>query len=203
MKTSLRKAATPRRRTALRANQRRSTSLHPRRRLLSLAAGAVALPAVSRIAWAQAYPTRPITMVVSFAAGGTADVIARILAERMRSSMGQPIIVENIGGANGTIGIGRVARAAPDGYTLSMGSWTTHVVNGAIYPLPYDTFRDFEPIALISAQPALVVAKKAMPANDLKGLIAWLKANPDKASLAPTDHFIDEARVHQVGANSS
>jgi hypothetical protein len=106
-------------------------------------------------------------MVVSFAAGGTADVVARILAERMRTSMGQPIIVENIGGANGTIGIGRVARAAPDGYTLSMGSWTTHVVNGAIYPLQYDTLRDFEPISLISTQPALVVAKKAMPANDL------------------------------------
>jgi tripartite-type tricarboxylate transporter receptor subunit TctC len=182
MKTSLRKASTPRRRTALRANERRLTALHPRRRFLSLAAGAAALPAVSRIARAQAYPTRPITMVVSFAAGGTADVVARVLAERMRTSMGQPIIVENIGGANGTIGVGRVARAAPDGYTLSMGSWTTHVVNGAIYPLQYDTFRDFAPISLISTQPYLVIAKKAMPANDLQGLIAWLKANPNKAS---------------------
>jgi tripartite-type tricarboxylate transporter receptor subunit TctC len=182
MRTTVRKSQAPSRWLPRRGNERRLVTQHPRRQFLHLAAGAAALPAVSRIARAQAYPTRPITMVVSFAAGGTADVIARILAERMRTSMGQPIIVENIGGANGTIGIGRVARAAPDGYTLSMGSWTTHVVNGAIYPLQYDTFRDFEPISLISTQPALVVAKKAMPANDLKGLIAWLKANPDKAS---------------------
>src|SRR5262249_7803616 len=154
MKNSLRQTATPKHRSRPHGNDRPqpkmpSAGKHPRRRFLGLAAGAAALPAMSQIAWAQVYPSRPITMVVSFAAGGTADVVARILAERMRTSMGQPIIVENIGGANGTIGVGRVARATPDGYTLSMGSWTTHVVNGAIYPLQYDTFRDFAPISLI------------------------------------------------------
>jgi tripartite-type tricarboxylate transporter receptor subunit TctC len=158
------------------------TALHPRRRFLSLAAGAAALPAMSRIARAQSYPTRPITVVVSFAAGGAADVIARTLAERMRVSLGQPIIVENFGGANGSIGVGRVARAAGDGYTLSVGSWTTHVVNGAIYPLQYDILGDFEPVALTSIQPYLIVAKRAIAANDMRDLIAWLKSNPNKAS---------------------
>ena len=113
-----------------------------------------------RIASAQAYPTRPITIVVPFAAGGPTDVIARLLAERMRASLGQPVIVENVGGAGGTIGVGRVARAAPDGYTLSIGHWSTHVVNGAIYPLPYDLLNDFEPISLLASNPYLIVARK-------------------------------------------
>ena len=100
----------------------------------------------------------------------------------MRASLGQPIVIENVSGAGGSIGTGRVARAAPDGYTLIIGIWTTHVVNGAIYPLQYDVLNDFEPIALLANNPQLIVAKKSMPANDLKGLIAWLKANPNKAS---------------------
>jgi tripartite-type tricarboxylate transporter receptor subunit TctC len=156
----------------------------PRRQVLRLAAGAATLPAVPRLARGQAYPTRPITIVVSFAAGGAADVIARIVAERMRASLGQPLIIENVAGANGTLGVGKVARAASDGYILSIGSWTTHVVNGAMYALPYNTLRDFEPVSLISNQPYLIIAKKTLPANDLKGLIAWLKANPDKAAAA-------------------
>jgi tripartite-type tricarboxylate transporter receptor subunit TctC len=154
----------------------------PRRKFLHLAAGAAALPAMPRIARAQAYPTRLITIVVPYAAGGPTDVIGRILAERMRAALGQTVIVENVTGANGTIGVGRVARATPDGYTISIGHWSTHVVNGAIYQLQYDLLNDFEPISLIATNSYVIVAKNAVPANDLKGFIAWLKANSDKAS---------------------
>jgi tripartite-type tricarboxylate transporter receptor subunit TctC len=154
----------------------------PRRRFLYLAAGAAALPGVSRVARAQAYPARPITIVYPYAAGGPGDVIARIIAEPMRAILGKPIIIENVGGANGTIGTGRVARAAPDGYTLVLGLWSTHVVNGAIYALPYDVVSDFEPVSLITDGPQVIVARKSMPANDLKELIAWLKANSANAT---------------------
>jgi tripartite-type tricarboxylate transporter receptor subunit TctC len=125
-------------------------------------------------------------MIVPYAAGGTTDVIARNLAERMKASLGQPVIIENVTGAGGTIGTGRVARAAPDGYTLSIGQNDSHVLNGATYALQYDLLNDFEPVALLSATPFLLLARKAMPADDLKGLIAWLKANPDKASMGIT-----------------
>jgi tripartite-type tricarboxylate transporter receptor subunit TctC len=154
-----------------------------RRHFLHLAAGAAALPAVSRIATAQTYPTRPITMVVPFAAGGVTDTIGRVMAERMKSSLGQPVIVEDVTGAGGAIAIGRVARAAPDGYTLGLGSNASHVAAGAIFPLQYDLLNDLEPVALLSTAASVVVAKKTMPASDLKSLIAWLKANPDKASV--------------------
>jgi tripartite-type tricarboxylate transporter receptor subunit TctC len=153
-----------------------------RRKLLQACFGGVAAAAVSSIALAQSYPLRPITMVVPFPAGGPIDTVGRILAENMRVSLGQPVIIENISGAAGSIGTGRVARAAPDGYTLALGYWGTHVVNGAIYALQYDIVKDFEPVALLPWQPLLVVAKKSMPANDLRGLIAWLKSNPEKAS---------------------
>jgi tripartite-type tricarboxylate transporter receptor subunit TctC len=134
-------------------------------------------------AGAQTYPTRPITMIVPFAAGGPNDTIGRIMAERMRAPLGQPVIIENLVGANGTIGVGRAARAAPDGYTPSMGGFNSHVVNGPVYALNYDTLRDFDPVALISSSGGgLIVARKTLPANDLKGLVAWLKANPDTAS---------------------
>ena len=153
----------------------------PRRTFLHLAAGAAALPAVSRIARAQSYPSRPITIIVPFVPGGATDLIGRLLAERMRVSLGQPVIIENVSGATGSIGVGRVARAAPDGYTLSIGHWSTHVINGAIYPLQYDVLGDFEPISLISSNLHVIVARKTLPATNLKELIAWLKANPDKA----------------------
>jgi tripartite-type tricarboxylate transporter receptor subunit TctC len=156
----------------------------PRRKFLHLAAGAAAMPFISRVAKAQAYPLRPITIVVPFPAGGSTDVIGRILAEKMRVSLGQTVIIENVGGAGGSIGVGRVARAAPDGYTLDIGQWDTHVANGAAYPLTYDLQNGFEPVALISSNPMLILAKKAMQADDLKGLIAWLKANPERASAA-------------------
>jgi tripartite-type tricarboxylate transporter receptor subunit TctC len=154
----------------------------PRRKFLHLAAGAASLPAVSRIARAQAYPTRPITIVVPFPAGGLVDTIGRMIAERIRESLGQPVIIENVVGAAGSIGVDRVARAAGDSYTLSIGSWGTHVVNGAIYALQYDLLKDLQPVALLATEPQLVVAKNVVPASDLNGLIAWLKANPDKAS---------------------
>jgi tripartite-type tricarboxylate transporter receptor subunit TctC len=156
----------------------------PRRKFLHAAAGAAALPAFARIASAQAYPSRPITLVVPFPPGGSTDVTARILIERMRVSLGQPIIIENIGAAQGSIGVGRVARAAPDGYTIDIGQWDTHVVNGPLYALGYDLLSDFEPIALVSTNPYLIVGKKAIPADDLPSLIAWLKANPDRALQA-------------------
>lgn len=155
-----------------------------RRKFLYLAAGAAALPAASGIATAQTYPTRPVTMIVPFPAGGPTDVLGRVLAERMRGPLGQPVIVENSTGAGGTIGVGRIARATPDGYTIGLGLWSTHVVNGAIYTLRYDLIRDFEPVAPISRTLGLViVAKKATPAKDLRGLIDWLKAKPEKASF--------------------
>ena len=137
-----------------------------RRKFLHLAAGAAALPAVSRIARAQTYPTRPITIVVPFAAGGPTDAVGRLLAERMRGALGQSVTVENSSGAAGTIGVGRVARAVPDGYTLSLGMWSTHVVNGAIYTLQYDVVKDFEPVALISREfGVIIVAKKTTCVN--------------------------------------
>jgi tripartite-type tricarboxylate transporter receptor subunit TctC len=158
----------------------------PRRQFLHLAAGAVALPGVSRIALAQTYPTRPITMVVPFAAGGPTDTLGRVVAEHMRLPLGQSVIIENVPGANGNIGVGRVARAVPDGYTLIEGIWATHVANGAIYPLQYDLLADFEPISQLGSATYLIVAKKAFPANDLISFIAWLKANPDTATAGTT-----------------
>jgi tripartite-type tricarboxylate transporter receptor subunit TctC len=155
-----------------------------RRQFLHLAAGVAALPAASRVARAQAYPTRPITMVVPFPAGGPTDVIARVLTEPMRASLGQPVIVENVAGAAGNLGVGRVARASPDGYTIVVGFVGTHVFNGALYPLQYDVLNDFTPISPIANIPYVIVAKKGFPAKDLKSLIAWLKANPGKASTA-------------------
>jgi tripartite-type tricarboxylate transporter receptor subunit TctC len=131
---------------------------------------------------ADVYPSRPITVVVPFAAGGPTDTIARIVAERMSASLGQSVLVENVSGAAGTIGTGRVARASPDGYTLTVGYLGTHVLNGAIYSLPYDVLKDFTPVCLLANNPQLIVARKAAPATDLKGLIAWLKANPGKAA---------------------
>jgi tripartite-type tricarboxylate transporter receptor subunit TctC len=154
----------------------------PRREFLRLAAGAGVLPAITDLARAEAYPIRPITMVVPYAAGGPGDTVARVLAERMKAALGQPIVIENVTGANGSIAVGRVARAAPDGYTLSLGLWNTHVSNAALYVLPYDVLNDFDPIALVASFSSMLVARKTMPAHDLKELIAWLKANPNKAS---------------------
>ena len=153
-----------------------------RRQFLDLAAGAATLPAATRIARAQSYPSRPITFVVPAAAGGPTDTIMRLIAEPMRGFLGQPIVIENNGAAGGTLAVGRVARAAPDGYTVGIGQYANYVLNGAIYPLKYDLLKDFAPVALLTTNPALIVAKAATPAKDLKELIVWLKANPGKAS---------------------
>jgi len=141
---------------------------------LSLSSGAV---------HAQSYPSRPITLVVPFAAGGPVDVVARILQEPMRRSLGQPVIVESTVGAGGSVGVGRVARAAPDGYLVSVGHWSTHVVNGAVYPLNYDLLKDLEPVAMIGGNPMLIVSKTALPAKNLREFVAWVRANQERVNV--------------------
>jgi tripartite-type tricarboxylate transporter receptor subunit TctC len=151
-----------------------------RRRLLQFVA--TASVASSAFAWAQNYPTRPITMIVGYAVGGPTDTIARIMAERMRMSLGEHLVIENVTGASGSIGAAQVARAAPDGYTLTLGDWSTHVANGAAYTLSYDLLKDFRPVALLPSNPMLVLARKGVPADTLKELIAWLKTNSGNVS---------------------
>jgi tripartite-type tricarboxylate transporter receptor subunit TctC len=153
-----------------------------RRRFLRLIAGAIALPVLSRSARAQTYPGRPITIIVPFLPGGVSDVMARLMAEPMRAFLGQPVIIENVAGAGGSIGAGRAARAAADGYTLSIGTTSSHVLTGALYSLRWDLVKDFDPIAPLVSEPLMIVGRKGLPAQDLSELVAWLKANPDKAS---------------------
>jgi len=131
---------------------------------------------------AETYPSRPITLVVPFPPGGSTDIAARIMAERMRVPLGQPVVIENIGGAGGSIAVGRVARAAPDGYTFDIGQWDTHV-GSIIFQLDYDLQKDFAPIGLITVNPQLMVARKDLPAKNLKDLVAWMKANPGKINF--------------------
>jgi len=133
-------------------------------------------------AGAQTFPSKSITLVVPFTAGGPTDTLARILAERMGRTLGQTVIVENTTGAAGTLGVARVVRAAPDGYTIGIGHWSTHVVNPAIYPLKFDILDDLEPLAAIATNPQLLVTRKDLPATDLKGLIEWAKAHSDKVT---------------------
>ena len=147
----------------------------------ALLAAALAV-VISHRAPGQSFPSRPITIVVPFAAGGPIDTLARVMAERMRAPLGQPVIIENVTGAAGSIGAGRVARAAPDGYTLVAGFWGTHVVNGATQALAYDVLNDFEPILQMSNNVQVIVGRKTLPADNLQALIAWLKANPDVAA---------------------
>jgi tripartite-type tricarboxylate transporter receptor subunit TctC len=154
---------------------------------------AVALTLLTGIAEvrAQTYPSRSITIIVPFPPGGSTDVIARVMAERMRPLLGQPVVIENVGGAGGSIAVGRLARATPDGYTIDIGQWDTHV-GSIIYRLTYDLEKDFEPIGLMSINPQLLVGKKALPADDLKALVAWIKQNPGKAT------FVNQNAAAQV-----
>jgi tripartite-type tricarboxylate transporter receptor subunit TctC len=131
---------------------------------------------------AQVYPSRPVTMINPFPAGAPLDTIARVVGERMRVSLGQPVIVENVPGAAGTLGVGRAARAPADGYTVSVGNFSSHVLASATYTVQYDVLKDLEPVALLASNPQLIISRTGVPASDLKGLIAWLKAAPDKAS---------------------
>jgi tripartite-type tricarboxylate transporter receptor subunit TctC len=153
------------------------------RRLLTAMVAALLGLGCTGFAAAQGYPARPITMVVPFPAGGATDTLARFLAEYMRGILGQPVIIENIAGAAGSIGVGRAVRSPPDGYTLSIGTSTTHMLTGGLYALQFDLLKDLEPVIQIGSEPLLIVGKKSLPADDLKGLIAYLKANPDKTSV--------------------
>jgi tripartite-type tricarboxylate transporter receptor subunit TctC len=151
----------------------------------SLAIGIAAIALLGATAGAtEVYPTRPITMVVPYPAAGLFDALARVLGEPMRKSLGQSVVIENVGGASGSIAMGRVARAAPDGYTIGIGSGDQFVVNAAIYPLQYDVVKDFEPVALLMNGPLLIVGKNALPATSLKELVAWLKVNPTTVAFA-------------------
>jgi tripartite-type tricarboxylate transporter receptor subunit TctC len=128
------------------------------------------------------YPSRPITLVIPLSVGGSTDVIGRLVAEGMRRALNQTIVAENTSGAGGTIGVARVVHAKPDGYTMLVGQWGTNIASGAIYNLTFDPLKDLEPVGLIATQPFMIVARKDIPANNLKELIAWIKANPDKAT---------------------
>jgi tripartite-type tricarboxylate transporter receptor subunit TctC len=154
----------------------------PRRAFLQFAGTALAVPACFKAAMAEAFPSRPVTMIVPFAAGGIGDAVGRVLADRMKLVLRQPVIVENIAGADGSIGLGRVARARPDGYTIDLGVTSTHVLNAAFYSLQYGVLNDFAPISLLASFPFVLFTRKTMPAKDLNELIAWLKANPNSAS---------------------
>jgi tripartite-type tricarboxylate transporter receptor subunit TctC len=159
---------------------------------LCVVAVALSLAAIET-ASAQAYPSRPITMVVPYPAGGPSDTLGRILAEAMRTFLGQPVVIENVSGAGGAIGVARVARASPDGYTLSLGHVQTHVINAATQTLQYDVVKDFEPVSLLADTPQWIVARSTFPATSLADMIAWMKANPGKATAGavgvggPTD----------------
>src|ERR1051325_8332197 len=146
-----------------------------------LLAAACLFAAMISVAAAQPYPSRAVTLVVPFGAGGPTDALARIVAQRMSQTLGQQVVIENVTGGAGTIGIGRVARSAPDGYTVVIGNWASHVVNSAIYKTPFDYVNDFEPVARLSGNPYIIVGKNALPPT-LPELIAWLKQNPDKAT---------------------
>jgi tripartite-type tricarboxylate transporter receptor subunit TctC len=168
---------------------------------LSIAGALIMLSvASSSSSFAETYPSRPVKVIVPFAAGGPTDAIARIIAQRMRSSLGQPVIVENVGGADGSMAVGRVVRSAADGYTISIGNIATHVLNGAFYSLDYDLLNDLEPIGLLVSAPALIVTNKSMPASDLKGLIGWLKDNPGQGSAGV---FATWSRVFGVHLQNS
>ncbi|HSP50953.1 MAG TPA: tripartite tricarboxylate transporter substrate binding protein BugD [Pseudolabrys sp.] len=168
-------------------------------------AAVAAMLAIVTPASAQNYPSRPITIVVPFAAGGPTDALARVIGDRMRQALGQTIVVENVTGAGGTLGVARAVRAAPDGYTLSIGHLGTHVINGAIYPLTFDLVKDLEPVALIASNPMMIVSKNDVPAKNLKELIAWIKANDGKvtagtAGLGSGAHFSGVYFEQLIGA---
>ena len=153
---------------------------------------AVALAALTSLgAQAQTFPSRPITLIVPFPPGGSTDTIARVMADKMKTTLGQSVIIENVGGAGGSIAVGRLARAAPDGYTIDIGQWDTHV-GSIIYNINFDLQTDFTPIGLLSINPQLMLAQKNLPANDLKSLVAWMKANPGAAK------FVNQNAAAQV-----
>ncbi|HEX9434898.1 MAG TPA: tripartite tricarboxylate transporter substrate-binding protein [Burkholderiales bacterium] len=150
-----------------------------------------ALVLAANSAWGQTFPAKPVTLIVPFPPGGSTDTAARIIGERMRVPLGQSVIIENVGGAGGAIALARVARAAPDGYTIDIGQWDTHV-GAIIYPITFDLQKDFAPIGMLSINPQLMIARKGFPADDLKGLVAWMRANPGMAT------FVDQNAAARV-----
>ncbi len=155
----------------------------------------------------QAWPTRPITVVVPFSAGGPTDTLARIMSEPMRKALGQTIIVDTVTGAGGSIGVARVVRAAPDGYTLSIGHWGTHVVNGAYYNLNYDLLTDLEPVAMIATNPQMLISKMAVPAKNLNEVVAWIKANSQKmqfgtGGIGGSSHMAGVYFLNRIGVKT-
>jgi tripartite-type tricarboxylate transporter receptor subunit TctC len=177
----------------------------PRRKFLRLTAMAPLASAVPRGAHSQEYPARPISLLVPYAAGGPGDTVARVLVERMKAALGKPVIIENVTGANGSIAVGRVARAAPDGYTLSLGLWNTHVSNGALYALPYDVVNDFEPISLLASFSSMIAVRKTVPATDLEQFVGWLKgggrgAFQGSAGIGSMGHIAGAHLQNIVGA---
>jgi tripartite-type tricarboxylate transporter receptor subunit TctC len=170
-------------------------------RLVIAAAAAMLLNAPS--GFAADYPTSSITLVVPFAAGGPTDTLGRMLARRMNAVLGQSVIVQNVTGAGGSLGVGRVVHAEPDGYTVSLGNWSTHVINGAIYPLDYDLISDLKPVALLPSAPQLIVARNDVPATNLKDLVAWLKGrnvNVGTAGVGSAGHVSSLLFERQTGA---
>jgi len=160
----------------------------------------VALLAFTAAAQAQTYPTRTITLLVGFPPGGPTDTLARILADGMKSTLGQSIAVETVSGASGTIATGRVVHAAPDGYTIGIGNWTSHVGSPALYPLDYDVFKDLQPIALLAASPLWILGKSALPPKTASELIAWLKARTEPTTFATVGAGSDQATARQQAA---
>ena len=179
----------------------------PRRRFLQSAAGAAALPALSRLAWAQTYPTRPMTMIVPFAAGGPQDVLGRLLAQRMGEILRQSVVVENVGGAGGVTGSRRVADARPDGYTMGIGSVGTHAQNQSLYKRPpYDPVADFTPVALIAETPVVLIARKDLPAGNLDEFAAYTRQNQARmqfgsAGAGASSHIACVVFNHAIGVN--
>lgn len=173
-----------------------------RRTFLQFTGAAAAALSVSGVARAQSYPVRPITMIVPYPPGGPTDVLARVLAEQMRGSLGQPMIIENVAGAEGSIGVTRAVRAKADGYTIELGAMSTHVLNAAFYSLPYDVLNDFAPISPLVTTPQILFARNTIPANNLKELIAWLRSNPTTASVgigAATSHLVAALFQRETG----
>jgi tripartite-type tricarboxylate transporter receptor subunit TctC len=167
-----------------------------RRRLLAMAAGLAVAPTILSLAVAQPYPARSITLVVPYPAGGPTDLVARIMAEPMRVAFGQPVIVENVAGGSGNIGVGRVVRSAPNGYTLVVSNNGSIVLNGALYALSFDALRDLDPIALMSSNPQIIISKKDIPARNLSELIAWLRDNQQKVSVGIAGSMAAVSAVH-------
>jgi tripartite-type tricarboxylate transporter receptor subunit TctC len=172
-------------------------------KIIHVLLASIAVLAGASVVSAEEFPSRPVTMLVPFAAGGPTDTIARVIADRMGKSLGQAVVIENLTGAGGTIAAGRVARAAADGYTLDLATWSTHVVTPVIYKLQYDVFRDFDPVVWLTRTPLMLVSRKDIPANNLKELVAWLKAKPDPVLLGSaggTDQVAGYLLQQQTGA---